>query len=240
MKVWIPLKVLLLWSSWFLCGVRCHLETTITRHQQPSSICHYESSWFTLVTLRSFQPMSLLFFWLDFLGIFRNPKTATVSITRKDKCLQEHCEGQGPLFARKNSCCTKSVYQLHNFRGNRSTASQTHLFSAATKDIWFQMFLCENHPGKEMPQQPFPQKTLPKLHPLLSGSYRTSASGTLVPSPKIRARAWDWSIKNTGKFSREKKQYACLNSWKSPRKKYTQQKQSRKAMRQSKKQVSQF
>ena len=59
-------------------------------------------------------------------------------------------------------------------------------------------------PRKEMPQQPF-QENLAKTSPPFPGLLRTSASGTLVPSPKIRARAWDWSIKNTGKFSVEKK-----------------------------------
>ena len=53
-----------------------------------------------------------------------------------------------------------------------------------------------------MPQQPF-QENLAKTSPPFPGLLRTSASGTLVPSPKIRARAWDWSIKNTGKFSVE-------------------------------------
>ena len=207
-----PAPLVQLVPLWGWVPPRSHHHSLTINIHRPSVT--YESSWFTLVSLELYY-----FSFSRFSQNFPKPQNCNCFHHRNDKCLQEHCEGQGPLFARKNSCCTKSVYQLHNFRGNRSTASQTHLFSAATKDIWFQVFLCENHPGKEMPQQPFPQKTLPKLHPLLSGSYRTSASGTLVPSPKIRARAWDWSIKNTGKFSHEKSRYACPNSWKSPRKK---------------------
>ena len=60
-----------------------------------------------------------------------------------------------------------------------------------------------------------PRKPGQNFTAFFSGLLRTSASGTLVPSPKIRARAWDWSIKNTGKFSVEKSQHGCLNSWKS-------------------------
>ena len=207
-----PAPLVQLVPLWGWVPPRSHRHSLTINIHRPSVT--YESSWFTLVSLELYY-----FSFSRFYQNFPKPKNCNCFHHRKDKRFQEHCEGQGLLFAPKNSCCTKCVYQLHNFRVNRSTASQTHLFSAATKDIWFQVFLCENHPGKEMPQQPFPQKTLPKLHPLLSGSYRTSASGTLVPSPKIRARAWDWSIKNTGKFSHEKSRYACLNSWKSPRKK---------------------
>ena len=143
-------------------------------HHHPSSICHYESSWFTLVTFSELHdsPMFTMFS-CDFLRIFRIPKLKLFP-SPVDKRLQEHCERQGHFLLEwilaAGFCC----------------GTQTHLFSLAA------------------PTSPFQENLDEQLHPsrikvfFFPGWLRTSASGTFVPSPKIRARAW--SIKMLASF----------------------------------------
>ena len=105
-------------------------------HHLPSTAIVYLSLWVKLIypcDLKIISTNVSPFFLARFSQNFPKPKNCNCFHHPERQMLARTLWRSRPLLAPKNSCCAKCVHQLNSFCVNRSTASQTYLFSLATK-----------------------------------------------------------------------------------------------------------